>query len=81
MKRLEDMTEPELSDLLEACAKAVDEVLKAKVIPLTHRHQFVLVVFDDPKIAQYVSSCERESMIEAMSETADRLSKKQNLPR
>jgi hypothetical protein len=42
---------------------------------------FVLVLFNDPKVAQYVSNCTRESMIEAMRETADRLERNLDVKR
>lgn len=84
MKKLfENMTEQELSTVLSECAKAVTSVLRSYVAlpPGVTRHQFVLVAFDDPKVAQYASSCTRESMIEVMRETADRLERKQDVPR
>lgn len=82
MKRLEDMTEAELAALLSDCARAVMDVLRAGVVTADgSRHQFALVVFDDPRVAQYVSSCTRGSMIEAMRETADRLERNQDVPR
>lgn len=74
MKRLEEMTEPELRDLMNRCARAVQE-------QLGWQSQFVLLVFDDPKIAQYVSTCERKSIIEAMRECANRLEAKEDVPR
>jgi hypothetical protein len=78
MKHLEDMTEPELRTTMNAMARGVvrmSEVLKVDK-PL-----FVLVLFNDPKVAQYVSNCTRESMIAAMRETADRLERNQDVPR
>jgi len=74
MKRLEDMTEPELRELMVRCGCAVKKELGGM-------SQFALVVFDDPKIAQYISTCTRESMIEAMRETAERLARNQDVTR
>ena len=79
-KRLEEMTEPELSQLMSTMARMLDGHLR-KFVKADTRPQFVLVVFDDPKVAQYVSSCERASMIEAMRETADRLERNEDVPR
>lgn len=73
-KPLEDMTEPELRSLMTRCGDALKTVLGAKT-------QFALVVFDDPKVAQYISSCTRDTMILAMRETADRLERRQDVPR
>lgn len=80
MKRLEQMTEPELANVMKKCARAVEHVL-GEYLPDAVRAQFVLVVFDDPKVAQYVATCERSSVIEAMRETADRLEAKQDVAR
>ena len=73
-KQLQHMTEPELRKLMTDCGNAVRDVLG-------RRSQFCLVVFDDPKIAQYIATCTRESMSEAMRETANRLERRQDVPR
>jgi hypothetical protein len=82
MKRLEDMNETELGILMSGCAQVVMAHLRENVLPPDNgRHQFALVVFNDPKIAQYVSSCDRSSMISAMKETAARLEAKEDVTR
>lgn len=73
-KPLEDMTEPELRELLTRCGNALKGILGTKSM-------WVLLVFDDPAVAQYIATCERRSVIEAMRETADRLERKQDVPR
>ena len=73
-KRFEDMTEGELSDVMVSAARAVTAVLPKKAL-------FVLVCFDDPKIAQYISNAERAGVISSMRETAERLEKKQEVQR
>jgi hypothetical protein len=80
MKRLEDMTEGELSDVMVRCARAVERELPPGAGP-RGRPMFVLVVFDDPAVAQYISTCTRASTIEAMRETADRLEARQDVTR
>jgi hypothetical protein len=75
-KPLEDMTEPELRDLMNRVARAVDSTLKEAT---GQRSMFVCVVFNDPKMAQYVSNCQRSDIIKAMRETADRLERKEDL--
>ena len=77
MKRIEDMTEPELRDLMNRVARAVERELP----PVEPRSMFVVLVFDDPRIAQYVSSCQRSDIITAMRECADRLERKQDVRR
>lgn len=43
--------------------------------------KLVLLVFDDPKIAQYAATCRREDVILALREAADRLEKNLDVPR
>jgi hypothetical protein len=43
--------------------------------------QFCLLLFNDPKIAQYVCNCRREDVILAMRECAERLENKQDVTR
>jgi hypothetical protein len=80
MKRLEDMDERELGEVMVAAARAVESVLPPGLGP-RGKSMFVLVVFDDPKVAQYISSCNRVDMIAAMRETAERLERKEDVPR
>ncbi len=70
MKLLEDMTEPELRELMNATCRAILDTAKRRDVepPL-----FVVVLFNDPKIAQYASNGTRSDIIAAMRETADRL--------
>ena len=74
LRKLEFMTEPETKEMLQTIAKSVDKVCEVLGIeePL-----FALVVFNDPKLAHFVSNCDRKSMIEAMRETANRLERKE----
>lgn len=78
MRRFEDMTEPELRDLLNALARELEATAKAHGVERPH---FCLLVFDDPKVAQYVANCRREDVIDAMRECADRLEGRQDVER
>ncbi len=80
MKRLEDMTEGELSEVMIRAARAVEVALPPGSGP-SGRSMFVLLVFDDPAVGQYISSCQRSDMIKAMRETANRLERKEDVPR
>lgn len=71
MPDIKNMTEPEIRELMSKAAQAVSAV--------TGGSHFVLLVFDDPEIAQYVSNCEREDIIKAMYECADRLRQNQDV--
>jgi hypothetical protein len=73
-RQLRDMTEPELRHYFNLLAKATESVLPDNAL-------FVLLVFDDPQIAQYVSNCSRENMVQALRETADRLESREDIPR
>ncbi len=63
-----------------AAARAIEAVLPPGSGP-RGKVMFALVIFDDPAIAQYISSCNRADMIKAMRETADRLEKRQDVSR
>lgn len=78
LKKLEDLTEPELRDLMSTLASITEHILTLAVegTPL-----FTILVFNDPKVGQYVSNCERLSIIEALRETADRLERNEDVPR
>lgn len=74
MKRFRDMTEPELRDTMNSAARAVAARLPEKSL-------FVLLSFDDPEVAQYVSNAARSDIIRAMRETADRLEAREDVTR
>lgn len=78
MRLLQDMTEPELRDTMNAVARAVFREAQAQGV---EKPQFVLVLFNDPAICQYVANCTRASMIEAMRETANRLERNEDIAR
>ncbi len=90
MSVMENMTEPELASLMRDCAKAIDQELWLAAVTKygtteanskSTRPKFALLVFDDPKVAQYISSCQREDMIKALRESADRMEKRQDVAR
>ena len=70
---LRDMTEPELKKYMTLLAQATTSVLPQGSL-------FVLLVFDDPGLAQYVSNGNRQDIIKAMKETADRLESGEDVP-
>lgn len=78
MEHLEDMTEPELANLMTTTAKAIEANFATQGV---EKPRFCLVVFNDPKIAQYIGNCQRADMIASMRETADRLERKQDVTR
>jgi hypothetical protein len=80
MKRMEDMTEGELGAMLRDCAKAINSRMSNHCDPHP-KPMFALLVFNDPAVAQYISSCRREDVIKAMRECADRLEQNQDIPR
>lgn len=82
MKRLMDMTEPELKRYMQLLAEATGSIM-----PLDRDGKtpclFCVLVFDDMEggVTQYVSNADRPGMIKALRETADRLEKREDLPR
>lgn len=77
-QRLEDMTEAELRPLLDTMGKTL-ELVAAKFG--VERPYFALLLFNDPKVAQYVCNCRRADVIQAMRECADRLESREDVPR
>ena len=73
MKLLRDHTEPELTDLLNSVARAVAGLLPAET-------GFLVLVFDDPGLAQFISNLRRPVAIAALREAADRLELRQDTP-
>lgn len=78
LRELETMTEPELGELMRYAARRIERAFADLRVQKPH---FALVVFNDPQIGQYISNCERESMIAALRETADRLERNQDVTR
>ena len=76
--RLEHMTEPELRDLLNLLSRQIEGTCRHRNV---EKSMFVLLLFNDPALAQYACNCERADVIKAMRETADRLEARQDVPR
>ncbi len=71
-EQLSNMTEPELKRLLTDIANHI----KTSTDSL-----FMVVLFDEPGVAQYISNAKREDCIRAMEETALRFKKKEIIER
>ena len=78
MKNFQNMTEPELRHFCNAAGRAVVDTAASHDI---EKPMFVLVLFNDPVLGQYVSNCCREDVIKAMRETADRLEREEDVRR
>jgi hypothetical protein len=77
-KKLVNMTEPELRELLQMMGYMITRCAKEVNVEKPH---FVLLLFNDPQVSQYVSNCTRESTIQALREAADRLEKQEDVTR
>lgn len=77
-KRMEDMTEPELRTLFNGFGGVIKNRL---IINVAGDPQFCLLIFNDPKVAQYISSCARETMVKALRKAADRIEKNEEVRR
>jgi hypothetical protein len=73
-KPFDEMTEPEIGQVMTRAARAVQGVLGA-------RSMFTLIVFDDAAVGQYVSTAQRSTMIAALKETVERLESLEDVPR
>ncbi len=78
MKKLADLTEPELQNLMRCLAISIDIVTAELGVEKAH---FALLLFNDPKVAQYVCNCVRSDMVAAFREAADRLENREDVPR
>ena len=78
MKKLEYMTEPELRELMNLTGHAIEQAAEMLGV---EKPMFVVVLFNDPAVAQYAANCERSDVIKAMRETADRLEHRQDVER
>jgi hypothetical protein len=70
MKKLKDMTEPELAQLMTLCGNMILESADALGV---EKPMFVVLLFNDPATAQYVANCQRADVILALREAAERL--------
>lgn len=78
MIRLEDLTEVEIGTMMTEMGRAIEAIgLNRGLHPKPY---FTLLLWNDPKVGQYLSNCERRSMIAALRETADRLERRQDMP-
>lgn len=78
MKKFENMTEPELRKLMAALAGQVEWTA---LVHEVEKPLFVLLVFNDPTVTRCVSNCERAAAAAALRESADRLERRQDVPR
>jgi len=78
MKLLEYCNEVELNHLMNDLARRLEDGCAINGI---EKPMFALVLFNDPKMGQYCSNCNREQVIGALQELTERLVKKQDFPR
>ena len=78
MLKLENMTEPELGIVMKAVAMCIETVFNQMGI---EKPMFAALVFNDPKVTQYICNCHRQDVIKAMRECADRLEGRETLER
>jgi hypothetical protein len=78
MQKLVNMTEPELGSLMRQCGRAIITTAEGLAV---EKPLFVLLLFNDPDVAQYIANCQRSDVIKALRETADRLETNQDVVR
>jgi hypothetical protein len=78
VKKLEFMTEAELRAFLNKMGGAIEVVAEYEGV---EKPLFVLLLFNDPKVGQYVANCSRENIVEALRETANRLEGREDVTR
>jgi hypothetical protein len=77
-KRFEDLDEVELQSLLSKCG---DAIMKIFFDDGMEKPLFALLVFNDPRVGQYICNCQRSDVILALREAANRLERKEDVPR
>lgn len=78
MKTLEEMTEPELRKLMNTLGASIEITVKHLDV---EKPLFCLILFNDPKVWQYISNCDRSDMIKALKDTATRLERNEDVTR
>jgi len=78
MKHLGLMTEPELKVMCDMMACAVLD--SAKIADVEEPH-FVLLLFNDRRLVQFVCNCQRGDVIKALQQCADSLERQEEVPR
>lgn len=80
VKKLRDMTEPELKELMGNLARLLERNLPPGP-SARGKALFTLLVFEEELIGHYVSNANRQDIIKTLRETADRLEKREDIPR
>ena len=68
------MTEPELRMIMIEAIRAAKHELPPKT-------NLILLASDESQICQYISNCERASIVKMLRETADRLESREDVTR
>lgn len=76
MKRLDDLTEPELRRVMDRAARGI-----ARALPPDTGFVVLAFEFGAAGVSQYISNGRREDIITFLRETADRLESRQDVPR
>ena len=75
MRRMRDMTEPELREYFNLLMAATQSLMPPDVLG------FMIVCFQSDKITQYAASIEPEGAAQALRELADRLERRETVKR
>ena len=78
MKKLKDLSEAQLTELMNAFGTRIKAVAAVRNV---EKLKFVLLAFNDPSIAQYVANCDRCCVVRALRECADRLERHETTER
>ncbi|MBX3397501.1 MAG: hypothetical protein KF873_02060 [Gemmataceae bacterium] len=81
--KLEDMTEPQLADLMTRVGQAAEAVIRETGIDAQEggRIHFILLLFKNPQAGECVATCDRKLMIDVLQEAAYRFAKQEGLLR
>lgn len=66
--------------IMRVMAKALEDFLDEKLPGPKKGFALIIFEFNEPGISNYISNAERKDMIQALSETAERLERNQDIP-
>lgn len=78
MRKLQNLNEVELRTVCHELARTIESYFTGVSL---EKPMFVTLLFNDPKIAQYVCNCRRQDVIKAMRECATRLERNEDIKR
>ena len=78
MRRLEELSHDELAQVMQLLASSFERFVKVLGI---ERMGFAILMWNHPRVVQYVSNCKRSEIVPALRELADKLERREDVER